>query len=58
MRKSSVRYADRGVGVGGWNCPCCAPAPGKRKEVYRSAKRKEKREAFRIELEELNSTAK
>lgn len=54
-RKSSVRYVQKHVGPGGWNCPCCAPAPGKRKEQFRSAKRREKREAFRIEQNELDA---
>lgn len=43
------------VGPGGVDCPCCGmPAPGKRKEFFRSAKRKEKREAMKYE--ELNNT--
>ncbi len=37
------------VGPGGMGCSCCVPAPGKRKEFARAGKRKEKREAFRIE---------
>lgn len=47
MYKKYVR-----MGVGGMNCPCCFPAPGKRKGKFRTAKRKEKREAFKCE--ELN----
>lgn len=40
------------IGRGGRGCSCCFPAPGSkdRKTQYRSAKRKAKREAFRIEL--------
>lgn len=52
-RKSSVRYTDRGIGVGGWKCPCCAPAPGKRKEYFRIARHRENREALKIEFNEL-----
>ena len=40
------------VGVGGRNCPCCFPPPGKRKTKFRAAKRKEHRDAFKCE--ELN----
>lgn len=35
------------IGVGGVNCPCCFPAPGSRKEIFRSAKRKENLLAFK-----------
>lgn len=44
------------IGVGGRRCPCCFPAPGNRKEVYRSAKRKEKAEAFKIEQQDLENS--
>lgn len=39
------------VGPGGMRCVCCFPAPGSkgRKLKFRRAKRKEKREALRIE---------
>lgn len=42
------------VGIGGVSCVCCFPAPGskERRLLFRSAKRKEKREAMR--LEEIN----
>ena len=42
------------IGPGGRHCRCCFPAPGskERKREYRNAKRKEEREALRIE--ELN----
>ncbi len=41
------------IGPGGRNCNCCFPAPGSkdRKLQYRMAKRKENREAFKIERE-------
>ncbi len=41
------------VGPGGFKCNCCFPAPGskERKLVYRSAKKKEKNAAIRLELE-------
>lgn len=37
------------IGVGGWNCACCAPAPGKRAKLWRSAKRRE-REIWKREV--------
>lgn len=39
------------AGPGGVRCVCCFPAPGSkdRKLEFRKAKRKEKREALRIE---------
>lgn len=39
------------IGPGGMHCVCCFPAPGSkgRKLEFRRAKRKEKREALRIE---------
>lgn len=33
---SRVRNAGR---IGGWHCPCCAPAPSHRKAVIRQLKR-------------------
>ena len=40
------------IGPGGVGCACCFPAPGskERKQHFRAAKRKEKREALRIEM--------
>lgn len=35
------------IGVGGVNCPCCFPGPNSRKEVFRSAKRKDNLLAFK-----------
>lgn len=35
------------VGPGGIKCLCCFPPPGKRKAKYRSAKRKEKKDAMK-----------
>jgi len=40
------------VGPGGMNCNCCAPAPGKRKQLFRSAKRREEHDAVMIEAAE------
>jgi len=42
------------IGPEGMKCPCCFPKPGSkdRKTLFKQAKVKEKREAFRIE--ELN----
>ncbi|AGS80954.1 hypothetical protein [Caulobacter phage Cr30] len=39
------------IGPGGMNCTCCFPAPGskERKYQFRIAKRKERREAFKME---------
>ena len=41
------------VGPGGTTCTCCFPAPGsrERKLEYRRAKRREKRDAMRVEQE-------
>ena len=40
------------VGPGGMKCVCCFPAPGSkdRKYHFRAAKRKEKRDAFKVEF--------
>lgn len=45
------------IGPGGRKCNCCFPAPGskERKLVYRIAKRKEAREAVKIEEMEVTS---
>ena len=53
-RKSTRRLPSKycAVGPGGFSCPCCFPAPGKRKEEVRSAKRKESIAAFKIEEEQ------
>lgn len=50
------KYLD--IGVGGRHCVCCFPAPGSkaRRILFRQAKRKEKREAMR--LEKINSEPK
>lgn len=47
MKKHYLRFLC--VGVGGMYCSCCFQPPGKRKEEFRKAKRREKREAMRIE---------
>ena len=46
------------VGIGGISCVCCFPASGSkaRRILFRRAKRKEKREAMR--LEKINSDRK
>lgn len=44
------------VGVGGWSCPCCAPPRGKRRELFRAARLREEREAFKVEEENLYAT--
>lgn len=40
-----------GIGPGGLRCVCCAPAPGSkaRRTIFRRAKRREKREALKVE---------
>lgn len=43
------------VGPGGMKCSCCFPAPGKRKEVFRTAKRKSQREISKFIAESVNS---
>lgn len=38
------RVAAQGIGPGGWKCPCCAPAPGAAKRLWkRMGKKKENR---------------
>jgi len=44
------------VGPGGMNCACCFPAPGKRKEVFRSAKRKSQREISKFIAESISAS--
>jgi len=43
------------IGPGGRNCTCCFPAPGskERKLAYKAAKRKEAKEALKIELQSI-----
>ncbi len=57
MRKSCIKYYIVS-GPGGYRCTCCFPAPGKRKEIYRSAKRKEKNAAFRLERQDKDSNSR
>lgn len=49
MMTKITKYLE--VGIGGIHCPCCGPAPGtkQRKQLFRNAKRKEKKEALKIE---------
>lgn len=54
MRKSEQKFYLK-AGPGGVNCPCCFPAPGKRKGIFRSAKRKTKIAAMRVEAAELTA---
>jgi hypothetical protein len=43
-----LKICNTSVGPGGWNCACCAPAPGKgRKKARRTFKRRAKRENAR-----------
>lgn len=48
-RKTKHRHLSKHlcIGVGGFNCPCCFPGPNSRKEVFRSAKRKNNWLAFK-----------
>lgn len=43
------------IGPGGRKCICCFPAPGSkdRKLQYRAAKKKDKKEALKVELNNL-----
>lgn len=41
-KKFYMRIRNTGIGVGGWHCNCCAPAPKHRKAYIRAAKKKEK----------------
>lgn len=42
------------IGPGGKKCNCCFPAPGSRKEIFRTAKRKSQKEAQKFIAEELS----
>jgi hypothetical protein len=42
------RYAV--VGVGGWSCSCCAPAPGKAKKLFLKMEKRSERITWRKEL--------
>lgn len=55
MRKSIKRYTDKVVDTGGWKCHCCAPPPGKRRELFKKGRKHEERDALRIEYADLNS---
>lgn len=44
------KYLD--IGIGGINCPCCAPPPGKRRKLFRKARRQMKNQAIQEGLEE------
>ena len=47
---SKFRLSQVGVGPGGLNCACCAPARGEdRKRLMRAARRVDKRLAFNYE---------
>lgn len=46
-KKLHMKIRNRQIGPGGWNCPCCAPAPGKPRKVY--AKLSKKRERLFVE---------
>lgn len=56
-RKSDQKHWLK-IGPGGINCPCCAPAPGKRRHMFRKARRNADKEAFKIEKAELLAISK
>ncbi len=47
------RNVSRHMGPGGKKCHCCFPAPGstERRQIFRAAKRRDRREAIRDQLE-------
>lgn len=51
---SVIKCQSKGIGPGGWKCACCAPAPGKRKEWFRTVRSRLKRETLREIKEEVN----
>jgi len=50
------RKTFREVGIGGINCPCCGPAPGKARKAHRRRTRRRLRQADRRELRARTST--
>lgn len=54
MRKSDQKHW-LCVGPGGINCPCCAPAPGKRRHMFKKARRNADKAALKEEYAELRA---
>ena len=51
-KKAYLKIRNRGIGPGGWKCPCCAPAPGKsRRQWVKTSKQRER--AFYAKLIDL-----
>ena len=50
--KSAIarKYRDRGVGIGGWHCACCAPPKSHRKAYLRLVRRNMKRDMDKIDF--------
>lgn len=49
-----LKVRNAGIGPGGWNCACCAPAPKNRPAYLRLVKKRERRmfaDLIRKELE-------
>lgn len=40
MKKSIKIYRDKGIGPGGWDCPCCGPAKSHRKQWMRMVRKR------------------
>ena len=51
MRKSVRVFRDKGLGPGGWSCPCCAPAKRHRKTWMRAVRKRMARWSLRYDPE-------
>lgn len=45
------RVTAEGIGPGGWKCPCCAPAPGRPKKLWKRVGKKKERRLFSALIE-------
>lgn len=56
MEKAGYKKcASKWIGIGGWHCPCCGPAPGKRAALKRAIKRAEHRRIMKEAIQELDA---
>lgn len=46
------RITDKGIGPGGWSCPCCAPAPGAAKRKWMKGGKKKINRLFSTLIED------
>lgn len=46
------RLTSEGIGPGGWKCPCCAPAPGKPKRLWKRMGKKRLNKLFSTLVED------